>query len=145
MCTFIMCTNYIYTYIVIILFRWSTFIPSRNLDEVFTYNHMALIFLRSRSHVKASMVLTRADNLFIHNYIISLLNIILRPILIVRTGHEPASYCLFVWRISQLTHTGSLYIYIYIYYTLDIPTSSGCDSLRRDRRYFKYSIWWRWY
>ena len=29
----------------------------------------------SKPHVKASMVLTRADHLFIHNYIISLLNI----------------------------------------------------------------------
>ena len=56
---------------------WSPFIPSRNLDEVFTYIHIALISLRSRSHVKASMVLTRDDHLFIHNYIRSLLNIIL--------------------------------------------------------------------
>ena len=30
--------------------------------------------LQSRSHVKASMVLTRTDHLFIHNYIRSLLN-----------------------------------------------------------------------
>ena len=30
---------------------------------------MALMSLRSRSHVKASMVLTRADHLFIYNYI----------------------------------------------------------------------------
>ena len=37
--------------------------------------------LRSRSHVKASMVLMRADHLFILNYIRSLLNNILRPIL----------------------------------------------------------------
>ena len=43
---------------------------------------MALMSLRSRSHVKASMVLTRADHLFIHNYIRSLLNNILRPIFI---------------------------------------------------------------
>ena len=42
---------------------------------------MALISLRSRSHVNASMVLTRADHLFIYNYIRSLLNNILRPIL----------------------------------------------------------------
>ena len=34
---------------------------------------MALMSLRSRSHVKASMVLTRADHLFIHNNIRSLL------------------------------------------------------------------------
>ena len=43
---------------------------------------MDLMSLRSRSRVKASVVLTRADHLFIHNYIRSLLNIILRPILI---------------------------------------------------------------
>ena len=42
---------------------------------------MALMSLRNPSHVKASLVITRADNLFIHNYIRSLLNIILRPIL----------------------------------------------------------------
>ena len=36
----------------------SPFIPSRNLDEVLlTYNHMALMSLRSRSHVKVSAVL----------------------------------------------------------------------------------------
>ena len=46
---------------------------------------MALISLRSRSRVKASIVLTRADHLFIHNYIRSLLNNILRPILMVQT------------------------------------------------------------
>ena len=39
--------------------------------------------LRSRS-LKASIVLTSAGHLFIHNYIISLLNNILRPILMVR-------------------------------------------------------------
>ena len=42
---------------------------------------MALMSLRSRSHVKASMVLTRAEYLIIHTYIRSLLNNILRPIL----------------------------------------------------------------
>ena len=51
---------------------WSPFIPSRNLDEVFTYNHMALMSLPSRSRVKASMVLTRSCHLFIPTYIISL-------------------------------------------------------------------------
>ena len=85
---------YIYIYIVIVIvivilvvwvviFLYSPLIPSRNLDEVFTYNHMALMSLRSLSQVKASMVLTRADQLFIHNYIRSLLNNILGPILIV--------------------------------------------------------------
>ena len=29
---------------------------------------MAIISLRNRAYVKASMVLTRANNLFIHNY-----------------------------------------------------------------------------
>ena len=42
---------------------------------------MALMSLRIRSHVKASVVLTRADHLCIHNYIGSLQNNILRPIL----------------------------------------------------------------
>ena len=49
------------------------------------------------------MVLTRADYLFIHNYIRSLLNNMLIPILMVRTGFEPASYS---------------YIYIYIYISI---------------------------
>ena len=43
--------------------------------------YMDLMSLRNLSHVKASMVLTRADHLFIQNYIRSLLNNILRPIL----------------------------------------------------------------
>ena len=50
--------------------------------------------LRNRFHVKAFMDLTRADNLFIHNYIISLLNNMLRLILLVLKGPEPVSYCL---------------------------------------------------
>ena len=82
--------------VIVIFIWWSPFIASRNLDDIFTYNHMAQISLRSRSRVKASTVLNRADYLFIHNYIRSLLNIILRPILIVRTRLEPASYCLCV-------------------------------------------------
>ena len=76
---------YIYSifYLLLFLFGGVLFIPSRNLDEVFTYfPYIAYIMsLRGRSHVKASMVLTRADHLFIHNYIRSLLNNILRPIL----------------------------------------------------------------
>ena len=47
--------------------------------------------LRGRSLVKASMVLTRSDHLFIYNYIRSLLNIILRHILMVRTRLETAT------------------------------------------------------
>ena len=67
--------------VIVIFIWWSPFIQSSNLDEVFNYNNMALMSLRNRSRVKASMVLTRADNLFIHTYIRSLLNNILRPIL----------------------------------------------------------------
>ena len=52
---------------------------------------MAIMSLRSRSRVNASMVLTRADHLCIHNYIRSLLNIILRPILMVQTRLEPVT------------------------------------------------------
>ena len=55
-------------------------IPSRKLYQVFTYKHMDLMPLRIRSHVKASMVLTRAEHLFIHKYIRSIITIILRPI-----------------------------------------------------------------
>ena len=66
--------------------------------------------LRSHSHVKASMVLTRADHLFIHNYIRSLINIIVRPILLVRTGLEPAYYCACVCR-----HRGSFIYIIHLY------------------------------
>ena len=87
--------------LLLLLFWLSTFIPSNNLDEVFTYNHMALMSLRSRSHVKASMVLMRADHLFIHNYIRSLLNIMLTLISMGRTKLEPVS--------------GIKYIYIYIF------------------------------
>ena len=43
---------------------------------------MALMSFPSRSHVKVSMGLMRADHLFIHNYIRSLLNNILRPFFI---------------------------------------------------------------
>ena len=82
----IYCYSYCYFYLV------ESFHP--NLDDVFTYNHMSLMSLRSRSRVKASVVLTRADHLYIHNYIRSLLNSILRPILMVLTRLEPMSYCL---------------------------------------------------
>ena len=53
---------YIYCYCCCYFIWWSPFIPYRNLDEVVTYAHMALMYIRSRSHVKASMVLTRADH-----------------------------------------------------------------------------------
>ena len=51
---------------------------------------MALMSLRNSSHVKASVVLTRVDNLFIHNYIRSLLNIIGLDDTSIQL--EPASY-----------------------------------------------------
>ena len=50
---------------------------------------MDLMSLRSRSHVNASMVSTREDHLFIYNYIILLMKIILRPILLVHMGLDP--------------------------------------------------------
>ena len=58
-----------YVYIVYIFIWWSLFIPSRDLDEVFTYNHMILMSLRSRYHVKASMVLTREIYIYICIYL----------------------------------------------------------------------------
>ena len=54
------------TIIVIVIFIRCN--PIQNLDEFFSYNHMALMSLRSRSHVNSSTVLTRANNLFIHYY-----------------------------------------------------------------------------
>ena len=64
-----------YVYIIIFIYIyiwWSPFISSRNLDEVFTYNHMALMSLQIRSHIKVSTVLTRSDHLFIHMYMYNL-------------------------------------------------------------------------
>ena len=53
--------------------------------------------LRSRSHVKTYIMLMRAGHLFIQNYIRSLLNIILIPILISqRDLHPQTNTCLFV-------------------------------------------------
>ena len=71
--------------------------------------------LRSRSNVKVSVVLTRADHLCIHNYIRSLLYIISRPILTVRRRLEPATYCLGVRRLSQLSHADSYKDYTRLY------------------------------
>ena len=85
---------YIIIYIVIVisvLFWCSLFIPSRNLDEVFTYNHRVIMSLRISSHIKAFVVLTRADHLFIHNYIRSPLNIILITILLVLMRLKPTT------------------------------------------------------
>ena len=69
----------------------------------FSYSYIPITI--NVNYVKASMVLTRADHLFIHNYMRS--NIILEPILMVRTRLEHAFYCLCVCRFSQLSHTVS--------------------------------------
>ena len=61
---------------------------------------MVLMSLRRRSRIKASIVLTRADHLFINNYIILLLHNILRP---------PDAYP------TELHGQFLIYIYIYIY------------------------------
>ena len=90
------CKDTILLLLSLLLFWWSPFILFRNLDEVFTYNHMTLISLRSRSHVKEYIVLMRADHLCIYNYIRSFLNIILRPILLVHAGLKHASYYLYI-------------------------------------------------
>ena len=57
---------------------------------------MALMSLRINSRVKESTVLTIADNLCIHNYIRSFLNIILKHILMAQGGdlesnHRPTA------------------------------------------------------
>ena len=61
---------YIISLLLYLYFWWSPFIPFRNLDEVFTNKHMALMSIIIRSRVNASMVLTIAYHLFIHNYIV---------------------------------------------------------------------------
>ena len=104
---------YVIVIIIVIFIWWShSSHPGTYMKfSLISYNHMTLMSLRSRSHVNASMVLTRADHLFIYkcidNYIRSLLNIISRPILMVRTRLEPVSYFLGVWPHSQLIHTGN--------------------------------------
>ena len=64
-----MCVLYIH--VIVILILYSPFIQSRNIDD-FTYNNMSLMSILSRYHVNTSMVLTKADYLFIQNYIIAL-------------------------------------------------------------------------
>ena len=69
------------------------------------------MLLRSRFHIKASMVLTRADHLFIHNYIKSLNNI-LDPFYKINGPDEARTRILLL--VFLYTHT-YIYIYIYIY------------------------------
>ena len=81
---------YLLLFLLLLFYVMESFHPIQE-DEVFTYTHMALISLRSRSRVKASMVLTRDDHLFIHNYVElrSHLNNIIIPILMFRMRLEP--------------------------------------------------------
>ena len=65
---------------------------------------MALMYLRSCYNVKASMVLIKADHLFLHNYKRALLNSTLIPI------NDP--YEALTRFILPVCH---IYIYIYIY------------------------------
>ena len=50
---------------------------------------MTLTSFRNHSHIKASIVIMKADNCDIHNYIISLPNIILKSMLMTRMRIEP--------------------------------------------------------
>ena len=111
---------------ILLLYCMESLYAYRNLDEIsFIINIMAILSLRSRSHVKASMVLTRADHYVIHDYIRSLLNNILSPILSVRTGLEPASYCLCIRRLSQLSYDR---VVVNIHKVESIVTSSSESS-----------------
>ena len=47
---------------IFILLLLISFIPTTNLDEAYTYSHMALMSLRSHYSYKAYMVLTRSDH-----------------------------------------------------------------------------------
>ena len=66
------------------------------------------------AHVKASMVLTRADHLFIHNYIRSLLNNIVYKIHFIKLINGPdeaRTRVLLLVCLMPLSHTGS-YIHV---------------------------------
>ena len=67
---------------------------------------MAIMSLRSRSHVKASVVLTRADNLFIHHYIRSLR---------VGQGSNPCPTACVSDALATEPHRQISMVYIYIY------------------------------
>ena len=82
--------------------------------------YMALISLRIRSHVNVSMVVMRADHLFIHNYIRSLLNNILRRYFIKLSniqgqGSNPCHIACVSDALATEPHWQYIYIYIYIY------------------------------
>ena len=92
--------------------------------------------LRSRSHVKASIFLTRDVHLFIHNYIRSLLNIIIRPSLMVRTRLEPATYCS---RINVIN------VRSYSVYIVNIHSNTLLDEYHISYVYECYLIRWMFY
>ena len=83
--------------------------------------------LRSRTLIKASMILTRVDHLFIHNYIRSLLKNILRTIVLVLTGLEPATYRSRVRRLGRPSHAGT-YKHITKYTTYLLLTALSASS-----------------
>ena len=56
----------------------------------------AYLIIRVSIYGYKTIVLTRVDHLFIHNYMRSLINIILIPILMVWIGLEPVSHYLCV-------------------------------------------------
>ena len=70
---------------------------------------MGLISFRRHSLVKASMVLTTADHLFIHTCIRSHLNIILRPIVMVHA-------CVYTSYMTLRPTESNWQFYIYTYY-----------------------------
>ena len=55
---------------------FSPIIPSTNLDTVFTYNHTAVISYGITYHLLSIDILTKVSNLYMHNYIKSLTDII---------------------------------------------------------------------
>ena len=55
---------------------------------------MVLMSLRSRSHVKASMVLLRADQLLIHNYIYLYIYLI-RSLINIKGSNSGPTACVF--------------------------------------------------
>ena len=87
LCSYFCCGFHLCIYILLLLFGGVLSSHQRNYKK-FSLITIDLMSLRSRSHVKASMVLTRADHLFIHNYLRSFMNNILRPILMVRGSNS---------------------------------------------------------
>ena len=82
---------------------------------------MAIMSIRSRSHIKVSMVLTRADHLFIHNYIRSLQNIIYKINYWSGRSSNPCPTACVYDALATEPHRqliyiyNTIYIYIYIY------------------------------